>query len=230
VLASPIVSGTVSDEGATEFLPPPAILAEETLSEAPVRPAAPAPTMVAQGLPEEEPKQVLSSSSEAAQPDKRAQWGLTHRYELAIPSLGVRVPVYVPDRKFWDAAQWDLLEEQMQVGLLYGAVAYPHSVAPGSPGALIIAGHSSPPNDRAEESVYGKIFARLPELQTGSEVSVRYGTTSVRYVVENIKVVPARDTSILVGDSRDHLLKLITCYPVGSVKDRLVITARPAAP
>jgi len=159
--------------------------------------------------------------------DERTQWGLTRRYALSIPSLSVHVPVFVPERTYWDARQWDLLEQQMQIGLLYGAVAYPHSVTPGARGALIIAGHSSPPTARAEESAFGRVFAHLPDLRVGDEIVVRFGTTSVSYTVEDKQVVSARNTSILANDGEEPLLKLITCYPVGSVKDRMVIIARP---
>ncbi|MDD5751509.1 MAG: sortase [Candidatus Peribacteraceae bacterium] len=225
VLAVPFPPEAVPADGFPVMIPPPAILADHGASEAPVRPAAPPPVVVAQGQPETaEP--AVPFLSPAAQTDERAQWGVTRRYELVIPSLSVRVPVYVPERTYWDARSWELLEQQMQVGLLYGAVAYPHSVAPGAAGALIIAGHSSPPTARAEESVYGSIFARLPDIEEGSEVLVRYGTTTARYIVETATVVSASDTSILAVDDAGAVLKLITCYPVGSVKDRLVVQAR----
>jgi len=154
------------------------------------------------------------------------QWGLTQRYSLSIPSLSVRAPVFVPDRKYWDAGDWDLLERQMQVGLSYGVVTYPHAVPPGERGTLIIAGHSSPPDEHADSHSFGKIFEKLPDLDVGAEIVVRFGTTSVTYEVTDTMVVAANDTSILSQQSEESMLKLITCYPIGSVKDRLVIIAK----
>ncbi|MDD4628529.1 MAG: sortase [Candidatus Peribacteraceae bacterium] len=158
--------------------------------------------------------------------EELTQWGLTQRYELSIPSLSVRAPVFVPDRKYWDAGNWDLLEQQMQVGLSYGVVTYPHAVPPGEQGTLIIAGHSSPPDQRAAAHSFGKIFEMLPDLKVGAEITVRFGTTSVTYEVADTMVVSPSDTTILAQQKDESLLKLITCYPVGTVKDRLVIIAK----
>jgi LPXTG-site transpeptidase (sortase) family protein len=170
-----------------------------------------------------------SSSSDKYRKEERAelsQWGLTQRYELTIPSLSVRAPVFVPERKYWNAEEWDLLEQQMQVGLSYGVVTYPHGVPPGERGTLIIAGHSSPPDERAAKHSFGKVFEKLPDLTIGAEITVRFGTTSVTYEVADTMIVSPGDTSILAQQKDESLLKLITCYPIGSVKDRLVIIAK----
>lgn len=160
--------------------------------------------------------------------EEQAQWGLTRRYTLLIPSLHLAVPVFVPDARYWDIRDWDLLEKQMQVGLLYGVVAYPHSVAPGRRGNVILAGHSSPPTPRAEQSAFGRIFERLTDLVLHDRLVLQDGDTMVDYEVVDTSVVPAGDTSILAQQEKEGILKLITCYPVGATKNRLIIVARRA--
>ncbi|MCF7844895.1 MAG: sortase [Kiritimatiellales bacterium] len=153
------------------------------------------------------------------------QWDLERWINLSVPSKDIRVPVYLPSRRFWDARQWDMLEEQMQVGLLNGAAAYPHSVKPGTIGSLIIAGHSSPPNERAEESKYGDLFAKLPTIAKGDVITTAGNGSLVSYEVVRTQVVQPTDTDILAQQTDKSLLKLITCYPVGSTKSRFVVTA-----
>jgi len=157
----------------------------------------------------------------AAAPD----WEVRKLYTLSIPEIGVRVPVSVPSRRYWDAKAWDLLEEQMQVGLLDGAVAYPHSADPGALGTLIVAGHSSPPTELAAASAYGNVFAKLPSLTEGDEIHVQIGNRSNVYRVQRTEIFTASDTYILAQQDDEKLLKLITCYPIGTSKDRWVITA-----
>lgn len=153
------------------------------------------------------------------------QWGLREWVVLSIPAIDLRVPVYLPSRRFWDAKEWGVLEEQMQMGLLHGAAAYPHSVSPGRKGSLIIAGHSSPPDERAKASAYGTIFARLPELEAGDTISVLSNGVPVTYRVTGTIVVPSTATNILTQDPTQSVLKLITCFPIGTTKDRLLVTA-----
>lgn len=158
-------------------------------------------------------------------PSELLAWGLSRSFSLSIPSLGIRAPVLSPSRNFWDGRLWDLLEEQMQVGLRFGLVEYPHSTAPGSEGALIIAGHSSPPDAAAAASAYGTVFARLPEIQPKDTITVHASGGSFLYRVKSTRIVSPAETAILAQESGIHLLKLITCYPVGTTRDRLLVVA-----
>ncbi|MDD3896588.1 MAG: sortase [Candidatus Peribacteraceae bacterium] len=170
--------------------------------------------------PSEEVPAVVSEEETELQ-----EWGLTSVYTLSIPKIGVRTSVFQPARTYWDRMEWNLLEEQMQVGLSYGAVAYPHSVQPGRRGTAIIAGHSSPPDARAQQSAYGQLFRKLPALEEGDTISILRGENFVDYTVESIAVVSANATGILEQQSRQSVLKLITCYPIGTTKERWVVTA-----
>jgi len=158
--------------------------------------------------------------------DELKQWEIQEVSTLSIPSLSIRSPVFLPSKRYWDTRDWETLERQMQVGLLYGVVSYPHAVAPGAQGTIVIAGHSSPPNDRARESRFGSIFAVLPDIEEGAQIIMRTQTATATYVVIDTQIVPSGDTTILLGQQEESLLKLITCYPVGSTKERFVVIAK----
>lgn len=170
-----------------------------------------------------------SDNVHASASDARTElrhWELANAYTLSIPSIGVKTPVLLPSRRYWDNRDWSLLEQQMQVALSHGTVAYPHSVLPGQHGSLIVAGHSSPPHERAEMSEYGDIFARIPELTEGEKLTVAFGNDTLDYVVDSIRIVDPQDTAVLKQDTSLEELRIITCYPVGTTKDRMIVTAR----
>jgi LPXTG-site transpeptidase (sortase) family protein len=157
--------------------------------------------------------------------DERRQWELRRAYAIAIPDLSIRAPVFLPSRRYWDNHEWGLLEDQMQAGLLYGTVAYPHSSRPGV-GPLVIAGHSSPPSDRASESPYGHVFARLPDIAISQHIVITDGEEQFRYAVTEMFIVPSSDTSILdLTSAGADSLTIITCYPVGTTRERYVVKA-----
>jgi len=170
-----------------------------------------------------------SQEADQEKRDELSQWEIREMAALSIPSLGIRSTVFLPSRRYWDARDWDTLERQMQVGLLYGVVSYPHAVLPGTDGTIVIAGHSSPPSDRARDSRFGSIFAELPSIEKHAKILLRTGSATVTYVVDDTMIVPAGNTEILTGSEKgESILKLITCYPVGSTKKRFVVTARKA--
>jgi LPXTG-site transpeptidase (sortase) family protein len=153
-------------------------------------------------------------------------WEISYAWRIVVPSLGIRAPVLLPSMKYWGQHAWDMLEEQMQIGLNHGAVAYPHSTSPGSNGSLIIAGHSSPPTEAAEKSAYGSLFASLPSIDVGEEIVVETAASPVRYRVEKKIIVSPSMTSLLEQQYDDSILKVITCYPVGTTRDRMIILAK----
>ena len=160
------------------------------------------------------------------QRNELTQWEIREFATLSIPSLSIRSTVFLPSRRYWDMRDWETLERQMQVGLLYGVVSYPHAVLPGEHGTIVIAGHSSPPTDRARDSRFGSIFAVLPGIDLKAQILLRTGSETVTYEVTDAKIVPAGDTTILAEQKDESLLRLITCYPIGSTKDRFVVTAK----
>lgn len=180
-----------------------------------------APSVDSRELPVDSPSEKPASGG-----SDLSVWELRKAYTISIPDIGVRAPVLLPSRSYWDAHDWPLLEEQMQVGLLYGTVAYPHSAVPGTTGTTIIAGHSSPPNDRASQSAFSSVFAQLPDLTSGQKIIITDGDQVFTYIVTESFIVSAADTSILALQDEGHsMLTIITCYPVGSTRQRFVLRA-----
>jgi len=179
----------------------------------------------AAALPVEVEQVVVDVIEEPVSATEFDTWELHNAYSLSIPKIGVHTNVSLPSRTYWDAQEWTLLEEQMQIGLSAGAVAYPHSVRPGRRGNVIIAGHSSPPDARAASKGHGSLFERLPELDEGDIISVVAGKTFVDYKVTSIQIVSPTKTDILAQQNTASQLKLITCYPIGTTRDRWVVTA-----
>lgn len=178
-------------------------------------------------LPQEEKQQEMENEVlHAAPPNELEQWELKRAWNIAVPSLGIRAPVMLPSLKYWSSQAWDLMEEQMQVGLNHGTVAYPHSSRPGGDGSLIIAGHSSPPTVAAEQSNFGNVFAKLPDIAVGEDITVSTSAAPIRYRVEEKIIVSPTVTSILEQQYDESVLKLITCYPVGTTKNRMIIIAK----
>jgi LPXTG-site transpeptidase (sortase) family protein len=171
---------------------------------------------------ESEPIEQVFSAAE----EELNSWEISYAWRIVVPSLGIRAPVLLPSMKYWGQHAWDMLEEQMQIGLNHGAVAYPHSTSPGSNGSLIIAGHSSPPTEAAEKSAYGSLFASLPSIDVGEEIVVETAASPVRYRVEKKIIVSPSMTSLLEQQYDDSILKVITCYPVGTTRDRMIILAK----
>ena len=176
-------------------------------------------------LPQQLQETVSKTPENTRKDNEWSQWELRQWFTLSIPSIGVRTSVSLPSRRYWDAKQWQLLEEQMQIGLLYGATAYPHSAVPGHKGTVIISGHSSPPDSRAEENAFGNLFARLPEIQEGESIILVMGNDVVRYRVDHTEIVHPDATVILQQQQDESLLKLITCFPIGTTRSRYIVTA-----
>ncbi len=172
------------------------------------------------------------AAAPVAEPEKpRASELLTWGYEpaayvLSIPRLEVQAPVLRTPSQFWDTQDWALLEHQMQAGLRHGTVAYPHSVEPGEIGNIIIAGHSSAPDPLTAKSEFADVFADLSQVRIGDRVLLKTGGRTVTYLVQDMRVVTPEQTDVLLPQRKTADLKIITCHPLGTSKNRLVVTAR----
>lgn len=96
----------------------------------------------------------------------------------------------------------------------YGVYHEPQSAQPGS-GTVVLFGH---------RTLHGSLFLKLDQLKTGDNVTLAwYGVGNVEYRVINSSIVSA-DYRLSV--EQGNVLFLITCYPLGSTKQRLVIKAK----
>lgn len=96
----------------------------------------------------------------------------------------------------------------------YGIYFEPKSSLP-SKGTTILFGH---------RTLHGSPFLKLDQLQAGDEIDVIWpGIGDVQYSVLNHTIV---DASYLMPLDQGNNLFLITCYPLGSDAQRLIIQAK----
>ena len=96
----------------------------------------------------------------------------------------------------------------------YGIYHDPRSSKP-SYGTVAIFGH---------RTFNGSPFLNLDKLQSGDNITVEWpGIGNVEYKVLNTTIVPA---SYMLSVDQGNVLFLITCYPLGSDKERLMIEAK----
>lgn len=155
------------------------------------------------------------------------QESLREQYSLHIPAINVESRVAMVPYTLWQQENWPYLEQVMQEAMLKtGAVAYPHSVLPGQVGAVYLTAHSSPPNSAVPVTKNTTLFELLPELQIGDQLYVTEGNTLYEYQIESFSIISPEQIEAVEQTYQEPELVLITCYPIGSTKDRFVVRAK----
>ncbi|OGE81207.1 MAG: hypothetical protein A2720_01565 [Candidatus Doudnabacteria bacterium RIFCSPHIGHO2_01_FULL_46_24] len=135
---------------------------------------------------------------------------------LSVPKLNLQVPIV-----------WTKDPKDFEVDLTKGVVHYPGTAMPGEQGTVYISGHSS--DYPWKKHPYKQVFARLNALEPGDDVFVDiYGIDgklyNYRYQVVSENIYRPDDQTQFVDNSAAKL-NLSTCWPIGTAKDRLVVTA-----
>jgi sortase A len=159
-------------------------------------------------------KQFPMISLEVAPPDDRVE----------IPRINQNVPVVrVPTDKLIQR-DWAALEGQIQDALRNGVVHFPGTAMPGEHGNVVITGHSSYfPWDPGR---FKDVFALLHQVNVGDTIIVYHEQKKYTYKVSDKVVVHPDQVDVLTQNGEDKLT-LITCTPVGTALNRLVVTAKP---
>jgi len=142
--------------------------------------------------------------------------------KLIIPKINVDVPVI-----YGAGYDHDSQMAAMQKGVAHFAIPGANSV-PGQTGNTVLSGHSS--NDLFDPGDYKFIFAQLEKLQAGDTIYVNYNSVRFTYTVTKKQVVKPTDVSALYGLNDKPYLTLITCTPLGTSQNRLLVTAEQIAP
>lgn len=96
----------------------------------------------------------------------------------------------------------------------YGIYHEPQSAKPAS-GTVVLFGH---------RTLHGSPFLKLDQLKQGDNVTLEWpGIGYVEYNIINSTIVPA---NYRLSVEQGNVLFLITCYPLGSTKERLIIKAK----
>ena len=99
---------------------------------------------------------------------------------------------------------------------------------PGEKGNFVVSGHSS--NDWTDGGNYKFIFARLEKITAGDVVYANYNGTRYTYKITGTKVVKPTDVSALqIGNDKPYIT-LVTCTPLGTAQNRLLVFGEQISP
>jgi sortase A len=138
---------------------------------------------------------------------------------ISIPAIDVKAPIVVDEKSY--------VEWKVQLALRQGVVHYGQTAMPGQKGNMVILGHSS--GQLWAPGGYKFVFTLLEKLKAGDNITIDYQGTRYTYQVTDSKVVTPDDLSILDQTSQPTL-SLVTCTPVGTSKNRLVVHAKQISP
>jgi LPXTG-site transpeptidase (sortase) family protein len=143
---------------------------------------------------------------------------------IVIEKIGLDAPVKTAEAinvtiDDQDATQFLIPEE-------YAAGWHEGSAALGVPGNTVISGH---------HNAFGKVFAKLVDLEVGDEVIMLSGKHEFHYIIANKMILPEKKEPLDVRlenarwilPSDDERLTLVTCWPANSNTHRLILVAVP---
>lgn len=164
------------------------------------------------------PGNVPASQIEAIDPTVTGQVSADPR--LIIPKLNVDVPVSfgIPLSDVMSAMNHGVAHYRIA-----GASAYPGEI-----GNLVITGHSA--GDVYSSNPYKYIFSGLERLEDGDLIYVNYNSVRYTYRVIKKEVVDPTNVAALVVNTDKPLLTLVTCTPLGTSRNRLLVTAEQISP
>lgn len=142
--------------------------------------------------------------------------------KLIIPKINVDVPVDYNTTPDYNAQM-----KAMENGVAWFGIPGAQS-KPGQVGNTVLSGHSS--NDIVDQGNYKFIFARLDHLSKGDTIYVNFETKRYTYTVTQTEVVKPTEVSKLVYPTDKPILTLITCTPLGTSLNRLLVTAEQVSP
>lgn len=142
--------------------------------------------------------------------------------KMIIPKINVDAPV-VMNVGPTNADQMKAMED----GIAH--VKYPGaSSVPGQVGNTVFSAHSS--SDWLDTGKYKFIFVQLERLAEGDVVYINHDSVQYTYKIYKKEVVAPSDTQALQYDGDDPIITLITCVPLGTAQNRLLVYAKQISP
>lgn len=140
---------------------------------------------------------------------------------LIIPNIWKNIPlIEVKDRKVKNAKE---LEDVFMDELEFWVVRYPGSSMPWKDWNTFIFWHSS--NFPWAKWKYNDVFAKLDSLQYWNKIYIYYWQKKYTYKVKTKKVINPRDVDVITNDSWKSELTLMTCFPIWTTLNRLIVVA-----
>ena len=142
---------------------------------------------------------------------------------ILIPKLNVNIPI------IWDAVASDQnsLNSAMDKGSAWFNVVGANS-RPGQNGNSVYSAHSS--NDWTDQGDYKFAFAPLVKAKAGDMIYINYQGTRYAYTVTHTKTVQPTEVSALNEGADKPYITLITCVPLGTALNRLLVFADQVSP
>ena len=152
----------------------------------------------------------------------------------ALPAIPDRIVVSAIDLDApvvpvtWAVVEVDGQEQPMWNLPEMRAAGWHETSAPlGVPGNTVLNGHNT---------TYGEVFRDLYMLKEGDEIVVYAGEVAYTYAVTETLILPEAGQPIevrienarYIQPTEDERLTLVTCHPYGSLRNRLIVIARPA--
>lgn len=155
--------------------------------------------------------------------DPSTQGAVSNDPRLIIPKINVDVPI------IWDAvaADQNSLNAAMDKGVAWFNIPGANA-RPGEKGNFAVSGHSS--NDWLDRGDYKFIFARLEQMQVGDVIYANYNGTRYTYNITRKIVVRPTDVAALVAPTDKPEITLITCTPLGTAINRLLVFGEQVSP
>lgn len=141
---------------------------------------------------------------------------------LIIPKINVDAPI-----DFNAKPDYDSQMESLKNGIAWFGIPGANA-KPGQVGNMPLAGHSS--NDLFETGNYKFVFARNEQLSLGDTFYINYDGVRYAYSITKKEVVSPKEVNKLIYPTEKPVVTLISCVPVGTSRDRLLVTAEQISP
>jgi len=141
---------------------------------------------------------------------------------LVVPKINLSVPI-----NFDCGMDRDGQRLCMREGIMHFRVSGANS-RPGENGNFALSGHSS--NDAFGPGDFKFIFAQLPRLAVGDLAYVNYDGVRYTYMVTGMQVVEPNNVEALRLGNERPMMTLITCYPIGTMRQRMLVFFDQIAP
>lgn len=132
---------------------------------------------------------------------------------IRIPSLSLHLPL---------ALAPTLEDKDILRTLQVGVVRYPNGVSPGERGVVVVAGHST---GEPWKGPYRFAFLHAGKLRSGDVIAVDQNGMRYTYRVTGQRIINPSLTPFLDSTADHPRLSIISCWPLWTTQQRLVIDA-----
>lgn len=139
---------------------------------------------------------------------------INQNWTLQISKLDISVPIILNV----DGTDKDAYFKALQNGIAQMS----GTASPGEVGNVVIFGHSNFYED--DPGHYKKIFSTLDQLAIGDEIKIISKGQTLIYIVSKTELVDPTDVSVIQATTNKQLT-LLTCWPPGTIDQRLVVIA-----